>query len=251
MVVTTLLGASVSFFFTTSRYRGARASATPATYTGPPAWEPYRRSLAGAGSWVLAGERASETLRAHRPRVLFVGDSLSEWWLLYGIGSWQRWFAPLGAYDDGVAGDTTSNLLYRLDSGSLVGITPRLVVAEIGTNNIGLLHQQPSEVVAGITAVVATLHARLPGAHIILEDLYPRDNAHTPRRMEVDTVNSMLAHARFRAPVTLIDPGRALLGDDQAFQPGVMHDDLLHPTAAGYRVLAAQLYPVIRRLLGG
>lgn len=244
------LAAAVGVFFSTSRYRGDHASAAPVVDSGPPAWKPFPRSLAGADYWVLAGERASRTLPAHRPTVLFVGDSLTEWWLRYGIASWEADFAPLGAYDDGVAGDTTSNVLYRLESGSLTGIDPKLVVVEVGTNNIGLLGQQPAEVVSGIEAVVDTLTARLPGARVLLEDIYPRGNAHTPERLEVDSINTLLAHARFPAAVTLTDPGRALLGDDQAFKPGVMHNDLLHPTPAGYRILAAQLDPLILHLLG-
>ena len=244
------LAAAGCIFFSTSRYRGDHASAAPAVDTGPPAWQPYQRSLAGADHWVLAGERASQALPAHRPTVLFVGDSLTEWWLRYGIASWESDFAPLGAYDDGVAGDTTSNVLYRLESGSLTGIDPKLVVVEVGTNNIGLLGQQPAEVVSGIEAVVDTLTARLPGARVLLEDIYPRGNAHTPKRLEVDSINALLSRVGFPAAVTLTDPGRALLGDDQAFKPGVMHNDLLHPTPAGYRILAAQLDPVIRHLLG-
>lgn len=241
--------AGVCFLLSTSGYRGPHAAVATAVDTGPPAWQPQRRSMAGADHWILAGEEASRALPNHHPRVLFVGDSLTEWWLLYGIASWNADFAPLGAYDDGVAGDTTSNLLYRLDSGSLAGIAPEVVVVEIGTNNIGLLDQPAAEVVGGITAVIDTLHARLPAARILLEDVYPRDNAHTPRRLEVDSINSTLARTRFQAPVTLVDPGQALLGPDQAFKPGVIHNDLLHPTAAGYRILAAQLDPAIRELL--
>ena len=245
-----LAAAAVCFLLGTSRYRGYHAAAASID-TGPPAWQPYRRSPVGADSWVLAGEAASQALPDHRPTVLFVGDSLTEWWLRYGIASWDADFAPLGAYDDGVAGDTTSNVLYRLDTGSLTGIDPRVVVVEVGTNNIGLLGQPAAEVVTGITAVVDTLHTDLPGARVLLEDLYPRNNAHTTQRLEVNSVNSLLSRARFDTPVTLVNPGRALLGDDQAFKPGVIHNDLLHPTAAGYRILAGELDPQIRRLLAG
>lgn len=240
--------AAGSLLLAGSSYRGAHAAAANSD-TGPPAWLPHRRNLVGAGRWIMAGEAASVSLPRHRPRVLFVGDSLTEWWLLYGIASWKADFAPLGAYDDGVAGDTTSNVLYRLDSGSLTGIDPRVVVVEVGTNNIGLLDQPATEVAAGITAVVETLHSRLPGARILLEDVYPRDNAHTPRRVEVDAINAMLARTRFQAPVTLANPGQALLDPGGAFRPGVIHNDLLHPTASGYRILASHLDPVIRRLL--
>jgi lysophospholipase L1-like esterase len=214
-----------------------------------PAWEPQVRSLAGAGPWVLAGERASLNLPHTHPRVLFVGDSITEWWQRFGTAAWRADFAPLGAVDDGVAGDTTSNVLARLESGSLRGIHPQVVVLLIGTNNIPL-GQSAADIARGVFAVVAVLHQHLPGARLILLALLPRDNPGSLYRRDVEAVNRRLAAGAPRAGVVYLNLDPRLLEPDGNFIPGVVHRDLLHPAAPGYARLAAGLAPVVRRLIG-
>ncbi len=215
-----------------------------------PAWAPVERNLAGAGPWVRAGEAASAALPRTHPTVLFVGDSITQWWTRFGIATWDADFAPLGAVDDGVVGDTTSNLLYRLESGSLTGLHPKVVVTLIGTDNFHL-KQTPAEIAGGIEAVVAVLRHSLPGAHVVLVGLLPRDRRASPARRTVNRINRLLAAApAVRAgTVTYLDAGRGFLRPDGRLVPGVLHPDLLHPTALGYRILGRALAPVVRSLL--
>lgn len=226
----------------------------PAAAAGlaPPAWLPARRSMQGANQWVLAGEATSRELARTHPTVLFVGDSITQWWTRYGMATWKRDFAPLGAVQDGVAGDTTSNLLFRLEAGGLVGIHPRVVVTLIGTNNIPL-GQPPEEIVRGILAVVDVLQARVPGARILLLGLLPRGRPGSSERLAVAAVNRLLARG-VPAGVTYLDPAAALLQPPGAtasspFRPGAMHSDLLHPAPGGYAMLGARLAPEVRALL--
>lgn len=220
--------------------------------TAPPAWVPAPRDMAGADQWLVSGEVASAKVPQSDPTVLFVGDSITEWWTRYGSATWQTDFAPLGAVDDGVVGDTTSNLLYRLDSGSLTGIRPRLVVTLIGTNNIQLGQSAP-EIVRGIVAVLSVLHTKLPAARLAVLGLLPRDVAGSPARRTVAAVNRLLP-ASLPPGVTYGDPGAALLRPGSSpvsgrFLPGVVHPDLLHPTAAGYAVIGSHLLPEVKTLL--
>lgn len=224
--------------------------ASAALPTTPPAWAPVERSMVGADQWVLAGEAASTALPRSHPKILFVGDSITQWWTRFGLATWNADFAPLGAVDDGVVGDTTSNLLYRLESGSLDGIHPEVVVTLIGTNNLHL-GQTASQIARGIEEVVAVLHLKLPGARIVLLGLLPRDLPDSPARYTVNRIDQLLAASPVvrSGEATYINPGAALVRPNGQLLPGVLHADLLHPTALGYRILGRAIAPVVRSLL--
>lgn len=229
-------------------------AAPAAAGSPPPAWQPLVRApypgprTSFLNSWLSVGEAASRALPGQRPAVLFVGDSITQWWLLSGRAYWDRDFAPIGAYDDGIAGDTTSNVLARIDAGQLPRSSPRVVVLMIGTNNIPL-HQSPAQITRGVYAVVAALHSRLPGSRIVLCGLLPRGLPASPYRGAVGAVNRLLAagSATRRAYLRYLDLGPVLLLPDGSFRPGVMHSDLLHPAAPGYGLMAGPLLAAIDR----
>src|ERR1700722_182629 len=74
--------------------------------------------------------------------LLFLGDSItqnyeradSRSWLNYRP-VWNHYFANLGAFNLGFSGDTTGNLLWRVQNGELEGLSPTVTVLLIGTNN--------------------------------------------------------------------------------------------------------------------
>lgn len=58
------------------------------------------------------------------PDVLFVGDSLIER-LQYSI-VWSEFFEPLHCLNFGIGGDTTQNVLWRLENGEIDNIKPKV-----------------------------------------------------------------------------------------------------------------------------
>jgi lysophospholipase L1-like esterase len=182
-------------------------------------------------------------------RVLFVGDSITQWWQRFGLAEWRADFAPLGAADDGVAGDTTSNVLARIDDGSLNGMSPRVVVVMVGTNNIPL-HQTALDIARGVMTVVTDLEAHLPGATLLLLAVLPRGQPGRAGRLEVAAIDRLLAARAPAAGIAYLDLGPELLGPGGGYLPGAMQADLLHPAAGGYERMAARLSPAIHRLLG-
>jgi GDSL-like Lipase/Acylhydrolase family len=67
--------------------------------------------------------------------VLFLGDSITRRWT-DSPGEWKRWFGSFRAANFGVGADCVENLLWRTQNGELEGISPRVIVVLIGTNNI-------------------------------------------------------------------------------------------------------------------
>ncbi|HMC40547.1 MAG TPA: GDSL-type esterase/lipase family protein [Acidimicrobiales bacterium] len=232
-----------------------RAAGETATRTA--AWLPQPRPAYPGGPraplnrWLAAGERASQTLPRAHPRVLFIGDSITQWWGYWGRATWNRVFAPLGAYDDGVVGDTTSNVLARIEAGQLPppGAAPPVVVLLIGTNDIGA-GQPPSSVARGIEAVVAALQRDLPRSRIVVLGVLPRGVPGSGDRAAVAAVNAMLRGDR--APgLTYLDLAATLLRPDGSFRPGTMRPDLLHPAAGGYAGMAGPILAAVEEDLRG
>ncbi len=73
--------------------------------------------------------------------VYFLGDSITRRW--QGLDypehkkNWDKNFHGWNAADFGWGGDSTQNVLWRLDNGELEGVNPKVVVLLIGTNNLG------------------------------------------------------------------------------------------------------------------
>jgi lysophospholipase L1-like esterase len=135
-----------------------------------------RRS--GHAGWLAAhrAQRDSITADQRKAKVLFLGDSMVERFTTTGIRYWNSRIAPLGAVNLGLTGDTTSNLLYRIQDGLLTGLQPELVVLEIGTNNIGRTDSVVS-VLRGIQACIRAISTHLPDATILLNSVFPRREA--------------------------------------------------------------------------
>ncbi len=55
-------------------------------------------------------------MKGKRVDVLFTGDSITAGWLGAGKRVWDRFYAPRNPLDFGVPGDTTGNVLWRLDT---------------------------------------------------------------------------------------------------------------------------------------
>lgn len=180
--------------------------------------------------------------------ILLLGDSITEGWNSTTL--WQDKFPSLSVVNFGIGGDTTANLLWRLENGELGNLRPRIVVLMIGTNNLGRNEDDPPKVVNGIQAIISLLHSRLPSAKIFLLGIPPADQepktkmrkriAEANRRMaqNLDDGHSILFH----------DLGPVLLEPDGRISPEIMAD-FLHPTPAGYQRMADVIFPKIDRLL--
>src|SRR5687767_13031295 len=81
-----------------------------------------------------------EKTRRGRIDVYFVGDSITRRWgaLDYPIflKNWTENFFGWNAANFGWGGDTTQNILWRLQNGEFEGIAPKVIVLQAGTNNV-------------------------------------------------------------------------------------------------------------------
>ena len=208
-----------------------------------------------AGAWIAAPRpwNTAKWLAQHhafvaRARqggidVLFLGDSITEYFPSRGRDAWNREVAPLGHVADfGISGDRTQFVLWRANNGELDGTGARVVVLMIGTNNLATAKAE--DVARGVAAIVDTVRVKIPHAIVVLNALLPRGAPGDSLRAKVAGVNARIATLADGVHVRWLDAGPGFVGDDGTIAASLMPDKL-HPSAAGYDVWAAALRPVL------
>uniref|UniRef100_A0AAZ1WX61 Platelet-activating factor acetylhydrolase IB subunit alpha2 n=1 Tax=Oreochromis aureus TaxID=47969 RepID=A0AAZ1WX61_OREAU len=141
----------------------------------------------GDGRWLSQHSRFVQECKDAEPDVLFVGDSMVQ--LMHQYEVWRELFSPLHALNFGIGGDTTCNVLWRLQNGELENIRPKVVVLWVGTNNY---EHTAEQVAGGILAIAELLTTRLPKAKIVVLGLLPRGERPNPLREKNAAVNAHL-----------------------------------------------------------
>jgi len=198
-------------------------------------------------SWNQRHEAFLKRAKEGKVDLLFLGDSITEGWGNNAV--WQKHYAPLGAANLGIGGDTTQNVLWRITNGEIDGLAPKVVVLMIGTNNFGLHGDKPDDVVRGIVAVVTTLRKRLPNAKVLLLGIFPRDEkAGAPIRKSIQAVNSQIAKLENGKAVRYLDIGPKLADAKGDLAKDVM-PDFLHVSEKGYEIWAESMGPLLQSMM--
>ncbi len=169
---------------------------------------------------------------------------------------WQTFYAPRHALNLGFSGDTAANVLWRLEHGEVEGLSPKVVVLLIGTNDTGWRRHSVIDTQRSIDAVVADLERRLPKTKILLVGLLPSAVSKQKSAMDAE-VNRYLASSYVGNPrVTYLDIGSAFRSVDNTLDTQVFYDPrlpgspgALHPDTVGQRRMAEAIEPTLARLL--
>lgn len=196
------------------------------------AWKPWPGHEDPASGWQAEHQSLCRKLRHMRPRLLFIGDSLTAGLESAGKTVWDRYFAPLQAAQIGIVGDRTQNVLWRLENGVAEAAAPEVVVLLIGTNNLS--HNDDAGVVRGIVAVMDVLRDKLPRSRLLVLGLLPREpKPDAPLRGRIAAINRDLAPVCAERGVAFADIGACLL-DAEGRLAGELSADGVHLTEAGY-----------------
>ena len=215
--------------------------------------------------WRKRFEAKQAEMRSQPVDLVWYGDSITENWERAGppdyfdfTPAWQHYYGDRNALNLGFKGDATSHLLWRLRNGEAEGIQPRAAVVLIGANNLGLVHWDAEQTLAGIAAVLAELRARLPKTRVLLLPVLPsiRSPWVTKQTTRIDQGIAEHFFAREDSDVVTVDVTGLFLRDGKA-DPSQFYDPLLdppepalHPTAQAQARLAAAIEPTLARLLG-
>ena len=179
--------------------------------------------------------------------LLFLGDSITDGWRGGGKAVWDKYFAPLKAANFGISGDRTEHVIWRLRNGELEGISPKLAVLMIGTNN----GDPAGDVAAGIKQILTDLHDRHPRCKVLLLGIFPRSEKPDGGRQKNEEVNKLIAKfvtfAETRR-VAYLDIGAKFLTPDGTLPRDVM-PDFLHPNEKGYQIWADAIVDKVKQML--
>jgi lysophospholipase L1-like esterase len=248
-----LLAIASVVFLTTPKSFAQTANETPATTNAVvenTATNPVPRDPA----WVKRHEHFVAQAKQGGIDILFMGDSITDFWRSRGSNVWNQFYAPLHAANFGINGDRTQHVLWRMDNGELDGIHPKVVVLMIGTNNTGKERDKktprntPSQVIEGVTAVVNDIRTKLPGSKILLLAIFPRGDGGPEQQAQINEINPAIARLADGKIVTFLDIGPKFL-DENGILPRTVMPDLLHPNEHGYQIWADAMNPTLDEMV--
>ncbi|MDH3068003.1 GDSL-type esterase/lipase family protein [Akkermansia sp. N21169] len=201
--------------------------------------------------WKNRYEDQVKALKEQPCDILFLGDSITDYWATTGKKVWDSAWVPLKALNFGISGDKTGNLIWRIDDSKLPTLSdPKVCVVMIGTNNTGHYKcgEAPEKTAIGVLTVVQRLLLRYPDTQVVLLAIFPRGaTPQDPMRIHNDKINKILAATRLPR-MHFVDINKKFLDPHGQFLPGVTRDQL-HPTEKGYQIWASSLLPTVKKIL--
>ncbi len=210
--------------------------------------------------WIPRHEQVLERIKQGNVDLVMLGDSITHGWERNGKAVWDQYYGSRNAVNMGFSGDRTQHVLWRLQHGEIDGISPKLAVLMIGTNNSN--GDSATHMADGIKAICAELRSRLPETKILILGIFPRAQGNGDVRERIEhaaTYNdqwatndeaSRLASAMSdNRTIYYLNINEQLLDENGALTRDVM-PDLLHLNAEGYGIWAAAMEPTVRALMG-
>ncbi len=183
--------------------------------------------------------------------IIFIGDSITAGWLGNGKQIWAEKYVPRNALDFGIGGDKTQNVLWRLENMDVKHLRPKVAVVLIGTNNT---MNTPQEIGDGVKAVLDDTQSDFPGVKIILISIMPNRRANE-KMMAANTIIKQFADEKTVYYLDLVArmPPVETTGADGKTDTNWkgLGKDHLHPDAAGYKIWADAMEPLLSKLLAG
>jgi beta-glucosidase len=202
-----------------------------------------------ASWWMPRHQAVVDRVKQGNVDLIFIGDSITHGWEDVGKDVWQQYYAKRNAVNMGFSGDRTHNVLWRLDKGEIAGISPKLAIIMIGTNNTGSNDSTAKQIGEGIIAICQKLRHDLPNTKILILAIFPLNEKPCPQReknAEASIFASTIADNKW---IYYMDINDKFLDKDGTLPKDIM-PDFLHPNAKGYRIEAEAIEPMVKKLMG-
>jgi lysophospholipase L1-like esterase len=187
-----------------------------------------------------ACEALVAAMKGQRCDLIFIGDSITQGWMQRGKEVWEKHFAHRHALDFGVGADATQHVLWRLEHFDIASFRPQVAVVLIGTNNT---RDTPEDIAAGVKAVMTKTQQVFPRVKVVLTSILP--NARANEKMMA--VNAIIRKFADNQAVYYLDLAAKMTPQGDSWKG--LGPDRLHLTAEGYEMWAAELDPLLAKLL--
>jgi len=211
-------------------------------------------------SWMKRHLAKLKAIHEQPVDLLFIGDSITEDWELCGPEPsknlkpvWDKYYGTLNAINLGFGGDTTANVLWRLEHGEIDDLHPKAIVLLIGANNTGRMHWSADQTAAGIDAIVQFIHKKIPEAKIVVLGILPCALFNRQTNLKVnDSLLNKYRNSEFVIYQDLTD----VFMQNGKLDPNLFIEGrtspptkLLHPSAQGQERMAKALEPLLLKLM--
>ena len=210
--------------------------------------EHLRNDWADLGRYATANAALPPPL-ANEQRVVFLGNSITEGWARY----FPMLFPGKPYIGRGISGQTTPQMLVRFRQ-DVVALGPSVVVILGGTNDIaGNTGPSTLEMIED-NLMAMTEIARANGIRVVLSSVlpvfdYPWRPGLTPAP-KIVALNAWMKAYAAKAGAVYLDYHSAMADARQGLPAGLAHDGV-HPTEAGYRIMAPLAEAAIAEALRG
>ncbi len=192
--------------------------------------------------------RSAEKANSSSPaQVIFDGDSITDYFRSRGREIWQTYETNYHAIDFGISGDSTENVLYRLEHGQAKGMHPKLIFLMIGHNNV--MHNTPEQIFEGVAAILKKYQEVCPDSLLVLQATFPSKEPRSKWRTSIAALDQLLPKLAEPGKVLYVDFGEKFLSPDGTISKEVMPDGT-HPAAKGYEIWAAAIQPILDQYCG-
>lgn len=236
---------------TLSLLAGGNAFAQDTNQAANPATVPASRG--NSSSWLAHHERLVQEAKHDRIDLLFLGDSITDFWVRsaprYGTNVWAKYYAPLYAADFGISGDQTQHVIWRINNGELDGLHPKVTVLMIGTNNSR--DNSPEQIAGGIRVILDKIQEKCPDTKILLLGVFPRNRTNDiAAQIEAPAkINAIISKYADGNKIVFLDINEKFLGPDGKVPADIM-PDFLHPNEHGYQIWADAMNPTLFPMMG-
>jgi lysophospholipase L1-like esterase len=183
--------------------------------------------------------------------LVFVGDSILHYLELRKKNRpiYSKYFGKRKVLNLGFMADRTEHVLWRMMNGEIDGISPKLAILLIGTNNSAQRKDSAEDIAAGIKAILDQMKKRLPETKILLLAILPcgDDDTDPARKLNIGA-NMIIKDYADNKVVFFLDLSDKLLDDERMLREDLLNG--LHPTPAGYEVMFQTMDPMIKNFLG-
>jgi lysophospholipase L1-like esterase len=169
---------------------------------------------------------------------------------------WNQFFAPRKALNLGTSGYRTENLIWNIQNGELQGQSPKVVILEIGTNNVDEKNyptrHTAGQLAGGIETIVKLIREKLPDTKIIVLRCFPGCYGGpnpTSHRLILERASNIVSKLADGKHIFYSDVNHVFLNLDGSINPDMM-GDYLHPTPKGAKAWAQAMEPLLSELMG-
>ena len=166
--------------------------------------------------------------------IVFLGDSITEWWDLEYFNHYFGMYKPVNL---GMSGHTSKDTLEYLELSHFNNLRPSRVILQTGTNDADRA-MSTGETASNIKKICNLVFKLLPETKILLVGPLPRGERVSDRNCVYNKeVNKLLKATKVDTQITYIDIGFMFTDDKGKISRDIMYDHL-HLSKKGYHILS-------------